>query len=110
MTDETEKQRTIQQNKSLHKWCELVAESLNDAGFDFKKFLEVAQYKLDVPWTKELVKDQLWRVVQESQTGKESTTELSTVDPTVIHKIVMNRVCELTGISYIEWPDKFRRG
>lgn len=110
MTDDLEKTRTLQQNKSLHKFCEQVAESLNDAGYDFKKFLEVSKYKLDVPWTKDLVKDQLWRVVQEAMTGKESTTELSTIDPTFIHKIVMDRVSALTGIPYIAWPDRFNRG
>lgn len=109
MTDDLEKQRTIQQNKSLHKYCTLMADSLNEAGFDFKKFLEVSKYKIDVPWTMELFKDQIWRPVMESQTGKESTTDMSTTDPSHIHRIVDARIAEITGVSHA-WPDKFRRG
>lgn len=105
-TDDEQKQRTIKQNRSLWKYCTLMAESLNDAGFDFKKFLEVTQYKLDVPWTKDLFKEQIWDVVMNSQTGKESSTEMSTIDPAHIHKIVDKRIAELTGVSHA-WPDKY---
>lgn len=108
MTDE-HRQRTLAQNRSLHLWCGMLAEALNDAGFDQKRFLEVANYKLDIPWTTYSVKEILFKPVLEAMTGKESTTEMETVDPTVIHKIVMQRVSELTGVQYINWPDKFDR-
>lgn len=91
--------------KSLHVYCEKLAEELNDAGYDFKKFLEVAEYKLDVPWTKDLVKDQLWRMIQIAQTSKKSTTEITPYEAITIYKILNNRVAELTGVS-VEWPNE----
>ena len=105
--DDLEKTRTTQQNKALHVWCDMLAEALNDAGYDFKTFLEVSEYKLDVPWSRQLVKDQLWRPVQKAMTGKESTTEMNTIDPTPIHQVVMERISEITGVEYIPWPDRF---
>jgi len=108
MNEPTKPPRTTKQNNSLWKWATMLAEELNDAGFDLKKFLEVAQYKIDVPWNKGSVVDVLWRPVQEAMTGKESTTELDTVDPAAIHKVVANRVAELTGV-YVEWPSRFNR-
>lgn len=89
--------------KSMHVYYSQLSEKLNDAGYDFKKFLEVAQYKLDVPWTKDLVKNQLWRAVQISQTSKKSTTEITPYEAIQIYEIVNNRVAELTGVS-VEWP------
>jgi len=108
-TADEKKRRTLQQNRSMWKYFNLMADSLNDAGFDFKKFLEVAQYKLDVPWTPELFKAQIWDIVMESQTGKESTTEMSTIEPSNIHRIVDKRVAELTGVSHA-WPDRMSQG
>ena len=52
-----------QQFKAAHVYFNLIAKELNAAGYDFKKFLEVAQYKLDVPFTKELFKDQIWQPI-----------------------------------------------
>ncbi len=89
--------------RSLHVYCTKLAGALNDAGYDFKKFLEVSQYKLDVPFTKDLVKDQLWRTVQIAQTSKKSTTEITPYEAIRIYEIVNNRVAELTGVS-VEWP------
>jgi len=94
--------------KSLHVYCKKLAEALNDAGYDFKKFLEVAEYKLDVPWTKDLVKEQLWRVVQVAQTEKQSTTEIIPYEALQIYEIVNSRVAELTGVS-VEWPNEKNR-
>lgn len=37
MTDKLEKKRTLQQNKALHKYLQLLADELNAAGYTFKK-------------------------------------------------------------------------
>ena len=112
--DDLEKTRTGQQNRALHLWCTMLAKALNDAGYDVKAFLEATDYKMDVPWTPALVKDQLFRPVMKAMTGKESTTEMNTIDPTPIHETVMSKVSEITGVEYINWPDEYeysrRRG
>jgi len=51
---ETEKQRTLKQNKSLHKFCELLADELNAAGLDMKTVLKPS---VDIPWSKTSVKE-----------------------------------------------------
>ena len=75
-----DKQRTIQQNKALHKWFELVADELNDAGLDMKKVLKP---NIDISWTKSSIKEYLWRPVQYAMLGKKSTRNLSKkqIDP-----------------------------
>lgn len=107
---ELEKPRTPQQNKSLHLWLTLLAESLNAAGYDMKVFFEAADFQVHLPWSPVSCKELLWRPSQRAMTGKESTTELSTVDPTIIHEALMRRISEVTGIEYIPWPSEVDSG
>ena len=65
--------RTIPQNNALHLYFQMVADALNDAGYDVR---HVVKPDIDIPWTKELVKNHLWRPVQKLAFEKESTTEL----------------------------------
>lgn len=95
------KQRTLQQNKSLHKFCELLADALNDAGYEMKKVLEAKA--VDVPWNKYTVKEVLWRPIQTAMTGKTSTTELNTVDPSEVYDVLMRHMNQHFGIN-VEWP------
>ena len=69
------KQRTIQQNKALHKYFELVAQALNDCGKDMRRTLPPS---IDIPWEMITVKEYLWKPIQELQLRKKSTTELTT--------------------------------
>ena len=101
--------RTLQQSRALHLWCSWVAEALNGAGYDYKKFLEAAEYKLDTPWTTALVKDQLWRPIQEAMTQKQSTTELNKIEPSDIQEVLMARLTDITGIPYVPWPSSEQR-
>jgi len=63
---------TDQQRKALHLYFELLAVALNDGGFDMQKVL-----KVDVPWTKDLIKELIWRPVQKAILKKDSTTKLN---------------------------------
>ncbi len=83
-------QRTPAQNDSIHLYCEHIAEALNNAGLDIKKII-----KIDVPWTKELVKELIWRPTQELYLKKKSTTELNkTEDINIIHDIINRSLSE----------------
>jgi len=81
-----EKRRTLQQNKALHKYFEMLADELNDAGLDMKKVITV-----DVPWSPLTVKEWLWKPVQKAQLLKESTTELTTDEINKVYE-TMNRL------------------
>ena len=89
-----EKKRTIQQNKALHLWFELVAKGLNDAGLDMRKTLKPG---IDIPWTKNNIKNFLWRPVQEAMVGKKSTTELTTTEIDKIYDVINLHLGEKFG-------------
>lgn len=94
------KQRTLTQNAALHVWCQQCAQTLNDAGLDARKTLKP---EVEISWTPEMVKNLLWRPVQEAMTGKKSTTELNTVDPSEIYEVLNRYFSEKFGI-FIPWP------
>lgn len=96
-------QRTIQQNKALHVFCELLAEALNDAGYDMKKTLKE---DVEIPWNKDMIKEYIWRPVQKAMTGEESTTDLNTVNPSDIYAVINRHMSQKFGV-HVPWPDRF---
>ena len=93
--------RTEQQNKALHKGFELLADALNDAGFETKAVL--AKKQIDVPWNKELVKELLWRPLMEAARQHESTTELTTAEVSEIWDILNRHLGEKFGVT-VDFP------
>ena len=81
------KQRTLTQNNALHLYFDMLAEALNDAGLDMRKTLK---HDIEIPWTRENVKNHLWRPIQKALTEKHSTTELDRIEPSQIYE-VLNR-------------------
>ena len=74
------KQRTQAQNNALHLFFEQVAKALNDNGYDVRVVLQVIADKgVDMFWSKETVKELLWKKVQKKYLDKNSTTELDSV-------------------------------
>lgn len=94
------KQRTLTQNKALHKYLELLADALNDSGLDMKRTLK---QDVDIPWTKESAKEFLWRPIQKIMINEESTTDAETNEYTVIYSALSRHISEKFGI-YIPWP------
>jgi hypothetical protein len=92
-------QRTAQQNRALHKYFTMLANDLNEAGYDLKKVLKPAYLAtVDIPWTPDTVKAHLWRPIQEAQLQKESTTELSTREVDVVYNTLNRHLGEKLGI------------
>lgn len=89
------KKRTNQQNKSLHLYCKFIADAFNDAGMDVKLVLSK---DLDHPWTQTLVKELIWRRVQNSYLGKKSTTQLSITEIDNIFDIINKYIGQEFGI------------
>ena len=92
--------RTTVQNKALHKYCELVAQELNDSGNDMRKVLKET---VDIPWTKESVKEYLWKSIQSVMIQKDSTTELSTDEVSKIYEVLNRHLAEKTGV-HVPFP------
>jgi hypothetical protein len=68
------KQRTIQQNKSLHLWFQLLADDLNNAGYTVRKTLK-EDFELD--WTPTLIKEILFKSIIRAKFNKSKTSELT---------------------------------
>ena len=94
------KRRTLSQNAALHLYCERLAEALNNAGYDMKRTLKE---DVEIPWTKEMAKEYLWRPIQKVMTGEESTTEMNTVEPSEIYEVLNRHIAEKFGVS-VPWP------
>ena len=59
---------------------------------------------IDIPWDRERIKEFLWRPIQVAMTGKASTTELNTVEPSEIYAVLDRHLGEKFGI-HIPWPN-----
>ncbi len=94
------KQRTTLQNKSLHKYFELLATALNDAGYNVQTTL---RHDVEIPWSPELVKELLWRPVQEAVTDKHSTTELDRLEPGQVYEVLNLHLGQKLGI-HVPFP------
>jgi len=97
MTDDTENlKRTLQQNKAMHKYFTMVAESLNDAGYDMKKTLKP---EVEIPWTPASVKSHLWKPIQEAMMLKDSTTELQTDQVSAVYSVLSRHLSAKLGVN-----------
>ena len=97
---EKKSQRTLKQNKCMHKYFELLAQELNGAGLDMRKTLKPS---VEIPWTKESVKEHLWKPIQEAMINRESTTKLNTAEVGDIYSVLNRHMGEKHGI-YVGWP------
>jgi len=68
-----DRQRTIQQNKSLHKFCDELAKEANNHGVSMKAVVQ----DLQVDWSMESVKS-IVHAISKAKYGKTSTADLTT--------------------------------
>lgn len=94
--------RTLTQNRALHKFCQMLADKLNEAGLDQKKVLKP---EVEIPWTMEAVKEGLWKPVQEAVTGLKSTTKPETSQYSDIYEVLNRHLTTKLGV-FVEWPSK----
>jgi hypothetical protein len=103
MKDNPEKpQRTLQQNRALHKWCQLLSDKLNELGLEKKVVLK---HFNEVWWTPSSIKDDLVKPVMKAMLGYESTTELTTSDIDKVYDQIMHTIGEKFGI-HIPFPSQ----
>ena len=95
------KNRSIQQNKALHKWFDQLSKALNEDGFDMRT---VISEEIDIPWSHYTVKEHLWRPVQKTLYNIESTKNINTQEINKIYDIINKTVGERTGI-HVPFPN-----
>lgn len=99
-------QRTSQQNRAMHLFFEMLATNLNDAGLDMRKVLKP---EISIPWTKQSIKDQLWRPIQEAMYSKHSTTDLLKQEEIdAIHATLTRHLAEKFHLEHIPFPSYAR--
>lgn len=96
------KKRTSAQNRALHKWLKMVSDEMIAAGLDMRKTL-----KIDMPATPYIVKEFIWRPVQNAVLAKNSTTKLTTKEVGEIYEILNLHLGEKLGI-HVPWPGEAR--
>jgi len=97
----TGKTRTNTQSRALHLFCSQLAEALNEAGYDFRTFVRQGY---PVPFNERLVKDFIWRPIQQAITGKESTTKPTRQEYVEIYDSLNVKMAEY-GI-YVPFPSR----
>jgi len=97
----TGKQRTNLQNASLHLYCEQIAGILKEKGITFKLFFKPG---FEVPWTMDIVKDNIWRPVQIAVCREKSTTKPLTTEYPVIYDSINLKLSEFE--IHVPWPSK----
>ena len=88
-------QRTNQQNKSLHLFCDLMASGLNDAGYSVQKVCT-----LPISWTGDNFKQLIWKPVQKDMyPHKTSTTQLNRTEVSNVYEEINKLMAEKFGVS-----------
>ena len=95
--------RTLAQNNALHKWCELIASAYNEKGMTVEEVIK--NFKMELFWTKESVKELIIRTAITRMFGKRSTTQLLKSGEEIDKLIdVVTKFNALQDIEYIPWP------
>ena len=97
------KARTLTQNACIHKYCRMLAERFNAAGYERVISSPVLKKDVEVPWGMESVKEAIWRPVQLAMTGHESTKDLTTKEVSAIYEVIHRHLASKFGLE-IEWP------
>ena len=80
--------------------CKAIARTFNAVGLDMRAQLPE---NADLIWDKDLVKENIWRPVQQTMYEKKSTTQLNRSEVNEIYKMVAARLADRFGID-IEFP------
>ena len=98
-----EKRRTLTQNACIHKWCAMLAERFNAAGYERHITSKVLSKPVELPWTMDSVKEEVWHTVQLAMTQKESSRDLSTKEVSAICEVIHRHLASNFGLE-VEWP------
>lgn len=87
MIDNLPTKRSSQQNKALHLLFQNIAFELNRIGMEFT-YNGIKGMEIQTTYTPEIVKEFLWKPLQNALLKKESTTKLTTQDINMIFEIL----------------------
>lgn len=91
----------VKQSAALHVYLRLLAHELNTNGFTVEQFFKEG---VQIPFSQEIVKENIWRPVMRAVTGKDSTQDLITTETQEVFEHV-NRAIGERGI-HVPWPER----
>lgn len=94
--------RTLPQNRSLHLFCEQIANELNARGLD--KQIVLAQ-RPELAWTGDGVKEDLARPILSAITGNHSTAKAKTIDYLTFYDTLNRFLTDNFNVS-VGWPSR----
>jgi hypothetical protein len=97
----TGKQRTHKQNNALHKYFTLLADELNNAGWDQRKTLRES---IELPWSQSSVKEYLWLPVMLALHQKDSTASLDKAEINEVYEALTRHLAQRTGV-FVAFPE-----
>lgn len=97
---------TGKQRGSLHVWCDQVAKTLNENGHYHEKIHPFTKKTLEVEWSKESVKEDLYKPTLKAFHGKISTEDQNTIEPNIIAEALARAYAKTFGITLPFWPTK----
>ena len=92
---------TQKQVNAEHLWFRQVAQCLQDAGLDMR---QIISEDVDIPVTEHLVKENLYKPLLEVMTGKVSTMDQNTVEPSKVAEVLARHFAQKFGVSLPRWP------
>ena len=98
--------RSDPQNRAIHLFCRLLAEALNDAGFDVRRTMKA---DFEVPWNETLVKELIWRPVQIAMLNKKSTTQLNKMEVSDIYEVINQNIASKHAV-HVPFPSNHAGG
>lgn len=94
------------QRGALHLYCKRLADAMNDAGYDMNAVFDIIHEQgVGIPWNMMRVKENLYKQILDKMTGKESTEDMSKVEPGDVYAVLDRWTSEHLGI-HIEWPSE----
>jgi hypothetical protein len=93
--------RTLKQNRSLHKYCTMLAKELNRKGLTFG---DVLSDPMEIEFNGTLVKEHMWRATQFSMLNKKSTTNLKPNEVSKVYDMINLYLSTSKGV-YVPFPN-----
>tara|TARA_R110002074_G_scaffold307570_1_gene478418 strand:- start:840 stop:1217 length:378 start_codon:yes stop_codon:yes gene_type:complete len=99
--------KTDAQRSAVHLWIREVAGVLNDAGLEKRVVIEaLGKRGIDMPWSEESFKADIYKPIFQSVFAKESTEEASTTDHDKIYNGLIRWFGQEFGVELPPFPSQ----
>lgn len=98
------RRRTLTQNAAMHKYFELLAGEMNDAGVTIKTLVAEFKEGFEVPVTEEFLKT-VFRLIGQQMYGVDSTAKLDTKQVQEVYLTFDQGMAKKTGVT-VAWPSR----